>query len=518
MEARGRFEERGVVEGGARALGDEVGRELRDEDRDLGAGEELEGGDGVAGGAGPGGEREEEVLGGVGVEEGGRGFDEARGVVAEAGGVDDEGGTDAGGAELGEGLAVGVFPLGLGHLVPEPTSDFDEERVLLAGDDGERVGGGPEVEERGQAAEVALAVVQFDDGQEAGGARGVEGAVERGGRRGADPDDADGVGAGLGDLLEFGESVLPAAPGDHFVDSPQHDGVATTVPQLAIADLKGGGPERFEALRGAQIGLATPAKDCGRDEQAREGVDSHDSGVIAQTFFEPTSKLLATVPVMTAPAARSSFAVVRAFPYERMSDADLVRHVAQGDEAALSAVWYRYSGQVRRTLHGCMGADPAVDDLLQEVFLAFSRRAATVTEPARLRSYLIGSALRQARHRLRTRRRRNFWLKLWATSHVDDVELPPVAPRDALRALQAIVASLPERLRETFVLADVEGLAPAEIAEIRAVSLATVKRDAARARARVLTRAEREPALAQYIEGMVRGQPGSDQDGSAHEH
>src|SRR5690606_35715933 len=118
--------------------------------------------------------------------------------------------------------------------------------------------------------------------------------------------------------------------------------------------------------------------------------------------------------MMPVPAARPPAAVVHPFPYERMSDAELVRRVAEGDERAVSAVWQRYSGQVRRTLRGCLGSDEALDDLLQEVFLSFYRFAGRLQEPGRLRSYLVGAALRQARQTLRTRRRRRAWLSLWA--------------------------------------------------------------------------------------------------------
>lgn len=211
---------------------------------------------------------------------------------------------------------------------------------------------------------------------------------------------------------------------------------------------------------------------------------------------------------MPAPAARPADAVVHPFPYERMSDRDLVRHVARGDEEALRAVWYRYSEQVRRTLLGCLGSDHVVDDLLQEVFLSFSQAAARITEPERLRGYLVGAALRQARHVLRTRRRRRYWLAIWSWSRPTDT-LAPVQPRDALRALDGILDLLPTRLREAFVLRYVEGLSPPEVAQIRSVSLATAKRDIARARARVLLHAGREPALARYLGTTV----GSSDDG-----
>jgi RNA polymerase sigma-70 factor (ECF subfamily) len=182
-----------------------------------------------------------------------------------------------------------------------------------------------------------------------------------------------------------------------------------------------------------------------------------------------------------------------------MNDAELVRHLALGDERALSAVWHRYAGQVRRTLRGCLGADEALDDLCQEVFLSLVRGAARMQEPARLRSYLVGTAIRQARHALRTRKRRRSWLALWARTEAETTHTSPVDPRDALRTLDSILADLSERHRESFVLRYVDGLMPSDVAEIRGVSLATAKRDIARARERVLLHAQRHPALKEYL-------------------
>lgn len=220
---------------------------------------------------------------------------------------------------------------------------------------------------------------------------------------------------------------------------------------------------------------------------------------ILRTIAEPPAESPATVPMMPVPTARPSDAVVHPFPYERMSDAELVRHVVQGDERALSVVWHRYAAQVRRTLRGCLGADEALDDLLQEVFLSFFRGAKRMQDPARLRSYLVGTALRQARHALRTRKRRRSWLLLWAGARADAVNTSPVDPRDALRVLDSILAELSDRHRESFVLRYVDGLMPSDVAEIRGVSLATAKRDISRARERVLLHAQRQPALAEYL-------------------
>lgn len=211
------------------------------------------------------------------------------------------------------------------------------------------------------------------------------------------------------------------------------------------------------------------------------------------------------------PEKHSIRAVVRDFPHDRRSDADLVRDVVLGHEEALVAVWRRHAPAIRRTLFSQLGRDDSVDDLLQEVFLAFSHGAARITQPDRLRSYLMAAAVRQARQAIRDRSRRRRWLGLLAEDRRGASFPPAVHSRDALRRLRDILDLMPDRLRESFLLRFVEGLPTVEIAEIRGVSLATAKRDVAKSHDRVLFQARRDAALMDYLRS---GPGGSFQEGA----
>jgi RNA polymerase sigma-70 factor (ECF subfamily) len=208
-----------------------------------------------------------------------------------------------------------------------------------------------------------------------------------------------------------------------------------------------------------------------------------------------------------APAASHRTASnVREFPRERSSDAELTIAVARGDRQALATIWNRHAQAVRATLFACLGPDHAVDDLLQEVFVGLLRTAATVEDPSRLRSYLLGAAILRARHERRTRGRRARWM-----TRMEDVVATRVDPgvegRDGLRALLAILQKLKARDREAFVLRYVQSLPPTEVAEALGVSLATAKRDIARGRERVLAYASDEPALMDYVRHMREASP-----------
>ena len=74
----------------------------------------------------------------------------------------------------------------------------------------------------------------------------------------------------------------------------------------------------------------------------------------------------------------------------------LVAAVARGDREAAGVVWDRYSSQILGVLYGALGANQSVEDLLQEVFIAFVKGAKNIKDGSALRSYLIGVALRMA--------------------------------------------------------------------------------------------------------------------------
>ena len=197
---------------------------------------------------------------------------------------------------------------------------------------------------------------------------------------------------------------------------------------------------------------------------------------------------------------------VRPFPRERYSDSELVAAVVRGDTEAMAVVWDRYGGAVRATLHASLGTDPVVEDLAQEVFLGFFRRAEQLRDRSALRPYLLGSAVRLAAFEVRTRSRRFRWLRVLASEPTRArTSLPDVEERDALRALRRILNCISERPRMAFILRYVQNLSSAEVAVALQVSEATAKRAIARGRERVVRLASRDSALCEYLARIEGG-------------
>ncbi|MEK6334487.1 MAG: sigma-70 family RNA polymerase sigma factor [Acidobacteriota bacterium] len=162
----------------------------------------------------------------------------------------------------------------------------------------------------------------------------------------------------------------------------------------------------------------------------------------------------------------------------QISDHDLMRAVARGDETALAALYDRYRlilfGLILRILHDRQESE----DVLQEAFLQVWRRAADFNESrGRAFTWLVTIARSRALDRLRALGSRARLTDEVAQAPHDDVG---DAAEDALKSEQGTIvrqalAQLPEEQRRTLLLAYFEGLTQTEIAARLGDPLGTVK-------------------------------------------
>ncbi|WP_437680981.1 RNA polymerase sigma factor [Sorangium sp. So ce131] len=187
-------------------------------------------------------------------------------------------------------------------------------------------------------------------------------------------------------------------------------------------------------------------------------------------------------------------------PLSASDDETLARAAAQGHPGAAPVVWQRFAPLVRRILKRTLGPGDEVDDHVQDTFLRFFRVAKDLRDPSLLSSFIVGIAVRVARAELRRRRLRR-WLQLSPSGELPDVGGAQQDPqgRAALARLYRILDQVDDRSRTLFVLRFIEGLELTEIAAALDCSLATTKRHLARASHRILTAAERDPALSTYL-------------------
>jgi RNA polymerase sigma-70 factor, ECF subfamily len=177
----------------------------------------------------------------------------------------------------------------------------------------------------------------------------------------------------------------------------------------------------------------------------------------------------------------------------------LLEGMRAGHTAAIFAFCDRYGALVARVLARMLGTDAELEDLHHEVFARALRAAPGVKEPGALGGWITTIAVNVARTELKRRARRRWLTPLWGERV--DVEAPLASDEDveALRRTYAVLDRLSVDLRIPFALRVIEGMELAEVAAACEVSLATVKRRLARAEARFLAIARKDPVLAVWL-------------------
>lgn len=180
------------------------------------------------------------------------------------------------------------------------------------------------------------------------------------------------------------------------------------------------------------------------------------------------------------------------------SDAEVVAALCAGEAWASEVVWDRYAERVNRFFVRSLGksADD-VEDLTQEVFMRVFTRPEAIRDPAALREFIMGVALRVLKNLFRYR-----WIRR-VVRLSNDGELPEVpaptgtdqAARHALRRCYAILDRLSTRERVAFVLRYLEEMTVDEVAECMTVSRSSVKRMISRGVAKVSALVDKDPDL-----------------------
>lgn len=173
-------------------------------------------------------------------------------------------------------------------------------------------------------------------------------------------------------------------------------------------------------------------------------------------------------------------------------EATLLAALRSGDKAAFAELVAAYSSRIYNVALKLLGDPIEAEDALQETFLSAYRAIDRFEGRSSLGTWLYRIATNASLMRLRKRREAlsldepveledgaSVARQLVDWSHVPEDVLLGV---EARQAMDAAIAALPDTLRATFVLRDIESLSGAETAEVLGISLAAMKSRLHRAR------------------------------------
>jgi RNA polymerase sigma-70 factor (ECF subfamily) len=173
------------------------------------------------------------------------------------------------------------------------------------------------------------------------------------------------------------------------------------------------------------------------------------------------------------------------------SDAEVVALALAGRQDAYRELLARYREPVYRFIRASTGEAQEALDLTQDTFIAAFAALDRYDRSRPLLTWLRRIALNKCRDWGRRRRLRAM---LWRTAPIDtshDVADDAiaadvlVADRAELFRVNAAIAQLPARLRETLILRTIEGLGQAETAEVLGISEKAVETRLYRARSKL---------------------------------
>jgi RNA polymerase sigma-70 factor (ECF subfamily) len=182
----------------------------------------------------------------------------------------------------------------------------------------------------------------------------------------------------------------------------------------------------------------------------------------------------------------------------------LVTALRQHDLAAAAELYDRYARSVRGIARRLLGADTELDDVVQDVFIAAITSIHRLRDPSLLKSWLLGIAVGKVRDNLRKRWRRR-WLSFLPYDELLDLPAAEAnAPPDIAHEVKSLLDQLPPEERLALLLHRLEGLSLEEAAAASNMTVSTFKRRLTRAETKFTLRAERRPALAEWLRGRPR--------------
>jgi RNA polymerase sigma-70 factor, ECF subfamily len=168
----------------------------------------------------------------------------------------------------------------------------------------------------------------------------------------------------------------------------------------------------------------------------------------------------------------------------------LVRRAQAGELAAWGQLYQTFFAPIYRHVRFLTGSEAHAEDLVQEVFARALVKLSTFDDRASFSTWLHGIAINTVRNHWRScRSTADAHRRLEAIHAVrgstddrmDQVQLC----RERARLVYTILETLPDHLREAFVLRDLEGLSPGEAAAQLGISAGNFSVRATRARERI---------------------------------
>ena len=184
-------------------------------------------------------------------------------------------------------------------------------------------------------------------------------------------------------------------------------------------------------------------------------------------------------------------------PAAELSEPELVARARQGEMQAWGALYQAYFPRIYRHVRFMFGSQAGAEDLVQESFARALVRLPEFDGRSSFSTWLHGIAVNVVRNHWRARRNtENAHERLRNINAAREAAMSPAIDHAHLckrkaEVVYAILETLPEHIREAFILRDLEGCSPGEAAARLGISPGNLSVRASRARERIRRELER---------------------------
>ncbi len=227
-----------------------------------------------------------------------------------------------------------------------------------------------------------------------------------------------------------------------------------------------------------------------------------DTGVNAQALASTTERVTAVAPSagLFGPISSMPTRAHTASTAQKPQDDELLRRAGSGDAAAFREVFVRHRSDVARLVYRMINHPADLEDVVQEVFVQVFRSLKDFRGQSKFSTWLHRVTVNVVlMHRRAAKSRPVFSGEVVADVTEDNFAVLPdedAARRERVRAFARLLERIAEKKRVVFILHELEGMPPSEIAEIVGAPVLTVRTRLFYARRELEGMLSEEPSLA----------------------
>jgi RNA polymerase sigma-70 factor (ECF subfamily) len=200
-------------------------------------------------------------------------------------------------------------------------------------------------------------------------------------------------------------------------------------------------------------------------------------------------------------------------PTNMTEEAAILAKAAAGDTTAFRKLYARHRADVARLVFRMLGQRPDAEDVIQEVFFQVFRSLKDFRGQSKFTTWLHRVTVNVVLMHRRAAKSRPVYTDEAPQDTMLDTRQPlpdeDFARRERMRAFRRLLDRLAEKKRVVFILHELEGMAPSEIAKVVGAPILTVRTRLFYARRELEAMLAEEPSLA----GIARELASASQDG-----